>query len=125
MCQVSCFYLKVHKKVLAPLLLVSLLRKSNVRQATGDTRQDSQNMKVCRVCGKLRGARMHPDFKQMDLQSRWDCAKQCIKLCFCCLGNGHLGQYCNQTRVCGIDNCKELHHRLLHKYRSGHFTTQN
>ena len=40
------------------------------------------------------------------------------KLCFRCLGDGHLGQFCNRTRVCGIDNCKEVHHRLLHKARS-------
>ena len=53
----------------------------------------------------------------MDIQSRWDCAKQ-NKLCFCCLGDGHLGQFCNRTRVCGIDGCKEIHHRLLHKVRS-------
>ena len=36
----------------------------------------------------------------------------------------HLGQFCNRTRVCGTDNCKEVHHRLLHKARnvlpSGH-----
>ena len=53
----------------------------------------------------------------MDIQSRWDCAKQ-NKLCFLCLGDGHLGQFCNRTRVCGIDGCKEIHHRLLHKVRS-------
>ena len=42
----------------------------------------------------------------------------------CAFGDGHLGQFCNRTRVCGIDNCKEVHHRLLHKTRnvtpSGH-----
>ena len=50
--------------------------------------------------------------------------KQC-KLCFRCLGDGHLGQYCNQTRVCGIDNCKELHHRLLHSERGRSSTSQS
>ena len=39
-------------------------------------------------------------------------------MCFCCLGDGHLGQFYNRTRVCGIDNCKEVCHRLLHKARS-------
>ena len=34
------------------------------------------------------------------------------KLCFRCLGDGHLGQFCNCT---SIDGCKEVHHRLLHK----------
>ena len=37
---------------------------------------------------------------------------------FRCLGDGHLGQFCNHTRVCGIDGCKEIHHQLLHKARS-------
>ena len=36
-------------------------------------------------------------------------------MCFHCLGEGHLGQYCNRTRVCGQDGCKEVHHRLLHR----------
>ena len=36
------------------------------------------------------------------------------RLCFRCLGEGHLGQYCVRTRVCGLNGCKELHHRLLH-----------
>ena len=31
----------------------------------------------------------------------------------------------NTVPECGIDNCKELHHRLLHKDKSGHFTTEN
>ena len=58
---------------------------------------------------KVDGAWACPEFKQMDIQSRWDCAKQ-NKLCFRCLGDGHLGQFCNRTRVCGIDGCKEIHH---------------
>ena len=57
------------------------------------------------------------EFKQMEIQNRWASAKQ-NKLCFCCLGDGHLGRFCNHTRVCGIDNCKVVHHRLLHKTRS-------
>ena len=81
-------------------------------------------MRGCKVCSKPHGAWICPDFKQMDLQSRWDCAKQC-KLCFRCLGDGHLGQYCNRTRVCGIDNCKELHYRLLHSERGHSSTSQS
>ena len=56
----------------------------------------------------------HVEFKQMEIQNRWGCGKQ-YKLCFRCLGNGHLEQFCNRTRVCGINNCKEVHHPLLHK----------
>jgi len=42
-----------------------------------------------------------------------------------CLGEGHLGQYCSRTRVCGINNCIEVHHRLLHQDRSPYSTSQN
>ena len=37
-----------------------------------------------------------------------------LRLCFRCLGEGHLGQYCVRTGVCRLNGCKELHHRLLH-----------
>ena len=84
------------------------------RSHSGTERQQSR---VCKVCSKSHGAWACPEFKQMDIQNRWDSAKR-NKLCFRCLGDGHLGQYCNRTRVCGIDHCKEVHHRLLHKARS-------
>lgn len=38
-----------------------------------------------------------------------------MKLCFHCLGEGHLGQHCFGTRVCGLNGCQEVSHRLLHK----------
>ena len=65
----------------------------------------------------------HGHARNLNKWRYWDCAKR-HKLCFCCLGEGHLGQLCNRTRVCGINDCKEVHHRLLHKPRnvvpSGH-----
>ena len=70
---------------------------------------ERQNLRVCKVCSKSHGAWACPEFKQMEIQNRWDCAKK-HKLCFRCLGDGHLGQFCNRTRVCGIDNCKQVHH---------------
>ena len=72
---------------------------------------------MCKVCSKSHGAWACPELKQMDIQNRWGSAKQ-NKLCFCCLGDGYLGQFYNCTRVCGVDNCKEVRHRLLHKARS-------
>ena len=47
------------------------------------------------------------------MSKRWENTKK-LRLCFCCLGEGHLGLYCARTRVCGLNGCKELHHRLLH-----------
>jgi len=67
----------------------------------------------CRVCGKSHGVWSCGEFKQLDVSKRWENAKK-LRLCFRCLGEGHLGQYCTRTRVCGLGGCKELHHRLLH-----------
>ena len=35
-----------------------------------------------------------------------------------CAFDGHLGQFCNCTGVCGNDDYKEVHHQLFHKARS-------
>ena len=56
--------------------------------------------RTCKVCSKSHGVWACGDFKQLDTPKRWDCAKK-FKLCFCCLGEGHLSQYCTRTRVCG------------------------
>ena len=66
-----------------------------------------------RVCGKSHGVWSCGEFKQLDVSKRWENAKK-LRLCFRCLDEGHLGQYCTRTRVCGLGGCKELHHRLLH-----------
>ena len=48
----------------------------------------------------------------------------CIRdRCFRCLGSSHVGQSCNRSRVCGLDGCKQLHHRLLHTSRENAITT--
>ena len=52
-------------------------------------------------------------FKDLPVQERWNTAKR-LKLCFRCLGGDHRGQTCVRTRVCGINNCKDNHIRLLH-----------
>ena len=53
------------------------------------------------------------EYKKLTVPKRWDYAKK-LKLCFRCLGEGHLGQHCYRSRVCGISGCQEFHHRLLH-----------
>ena len=72
-----------------------------------------QGHRSCRVCGRSHGVWSCGEFKQLDVSKRWENAKK-LRLCFRCLGEGHLGQYCVRTRVCGLNGCKELHHRLLH-----------
>ena len=75
---------------------------------------DSRVKRTCKICSKPHGVWACGYFKQLDTSKRWDCAKK-FKLCFRCLGEDHLGQYCTRTRVCGQNGCKEVHHRLLHK----------
>jgi len=58
-------------------------------------------------CESVQGVPMEYGYVlNLNIQRRWNCAKQC-KLCFHCLGEGHMGQYCNRTRVCRIDNYKK------------------
>jgi len=47
----------------------------------------------CKLCSKQHGIWACDEFKELELPKRWDCANR-FKLCFCCLGNGHLGQQC-------------------------------
>ena len=77
----------------------------------------------CKICSKPHGVWACRDFKQLDISKRWECAKK-FKLCFRCLGEDHLGQYCNRTRVCGQNGCKEVHHRLLHRDQNGSQTNE-
>uniref|UniRef100_A0A8W8P1X9 CCHC-type domain-containing protein n=1 Tax=Magallana gigas TaxID=29159 RepID=A0A8W8P1X9_MAGGI len=52
-------------------------------------------------------------FKKLKVSQKWNFVRQ-SKLCFRCLGSGHLGKTCRRSRPCGIDHCTETHHRLLH-----------
>ena len=74
----------------------------------------SRARRVCKICSKPHEVWVCGDFKQWDIPKRWECAKK-FKLCFRSLGEDHLGQYYNRTRVCDQNGCKELHHRLLHR----------
>jgi len=49
----------------------------------------------------------------MEISKRWEYVKK-FKLCFRCLGEGHQGQNCYCSRLCGLDGCQEVHHKLLH-----------
>ena len=50
----------------------------------------------------------------MSPPARWEAAKS-LKLCYRCLGGDHNGETCVRSRICGIDNCKNTHNRLLHR----------
>ena len=54
------------------------------------------------------------EFKKMDVQSRWQTAKQ-LRLCYRCLGRNQKGGRCAQNSRCGIDGCQKTHNRALHE----------
>lgn len=49
----------------------------------------------------------------MDVQSRWNKAKQ-LGLCYRCLGKNHKGRRCIQNSRCGTDGCQKTHNGALH-----------
>ena len=46
----------------------------------------------CKLCSKQHGLWACSEFKELEIPKRWECAKT-FKLCFRCLGEGHLGQH--------------------------------
>ena len=50
----------------------------------------------------------------MSPSARWEATKR-LKLCYRCLEGDHNGETCVRSRICGINNCKNTHNRLLHR----------
>lgn len=80
---------------------------------------DDKN-KSCVVCQssehKIRDCGV---FKKLDVSNRWQRIKK-MKLCFRCLGSGHLGKDCTKSDLCGIDGCTSTHNQLLHAKRKAY-----
>ena len=68
----------------------------------------------CKVCSGHHGVWRCDKFKAMSPPARWETAKS-LKLCYRCLGGDHNRETCVRSRVCGINNCKNTHNRLLHR----------
>ncbi|MCG7879402.1 MAG: retroviral-like aspartic protease family protein, partial [Candidatus Thiodiazotropha endolucinida] len=91
-----------------------IIRYKSQRTFFGDAKGNQAIKKLlCRVCNKAHGIWNCPTFMQYSVPDRWNLAKQ-NRLCYRCLGEGHLGKYCPRSRPCNQNGCKELHHRLLH-----------
>ena len=90
-------------------------RRNQSEKAFFGNAQESEIQKYCpcKVCKGHHGVWHCDKFKDLPVQERWNTAKR-LKLCFRCLGGDHRGQTCVRTRVCGINNCKDNHNRLLH-----------
>ncbi|XP_065941558.1 uncharacterized protein [Magallana gigas] len=84
----------------------------NVHQRSFFTNTKTFN-KLCQMCQGQHGIWSCEQFKKLEVSQKWNFVRQ-SKLCFRCLGSGHLGKTCRRSRPCGIDHCTETHHRLLH-----------
>ena len=51
---------------------------------------------------------------KLSLPEKWE-ATESLKLCYRFLGGDHSGEACVRSRICGINNCKNTHNRLLHR----------
>lgn len=79
---------------------------------TGDKRD-----RPCKVCNQKHPVWKCEVLKGMENKKKWETAKK-LGLCYRCLGKGHLSEACHWSRECGIDGCKEHHHRILHQEKS-------
>ena len=68
----------------------------------------------CQVCGRDHKIWTCQKFMEKNVSGRWATAKS-FKLCFRCLGDGHIGKACQRSRPCGQNGCQKSHHVLLHR----------
>ena len=106
-------------------IIQGLSRKHGIRSNTGDLPhtffgKPNQNTgsepltkhRICKLCNKSHGIWTCSEYKAMEVPKRWEYAKK-SKLCFRYLGEGYSGRSYFHTRICGLDSCHEVHHRLL------------
>ena len=90
----------------------SVRGKSSTKSYFGTT--EEKRDRPCKVCNQKHPIWKCDMFKGMEHRKKWETAKK-LGLCYRCLGKGHLGDSCTWNRECGIDGCKDRHHRLLHE----------
>ena len=90
-------------------------RYRNQRTLFGETGNNrGQSMSPCQVCNKQHRIWSCNDFLLKSIPERWIIARK-FQLCYCCLWDTHYGKTCTRSHQCGIDACRQLHHRLLHQ----------
>lgn len=67
----------------------------------------------CLVCDNAHNVSECKQFESLTCSEKWNTAKQ-LNLCFRCLGTTHRAKSCRQSKICGINSCKQNHHKLLH-----------
>ena len=84
----------------------------NTQKSSGNQRR--VGFRPCKVCSGHHGVWRCERLKAMSPRARWEGAKS-LKLCYRCLGGDHNGEICVRSRICGINNCRNTHNRLLHR----------
>ncbi|KRZ70324.1 hypothetical protein T10_9555 [Trichinella papuae] len=69
--------------------------------------------KSCPFCSGEHKAEECEKFLQADLSRRRDMVRA-KEVCFRCLRTGHQAKGCREGRHCGVDGCRQQHHKLLH-----------
>ena len=93
----------------------SLPRHKTQRTFFGESRKDRTVEKTpCHACKGRHAILKCRTFTKKSPTERWRIVKR-AQLCYRCLSIGHYGNKCPQSRPCGSNGCKELHHRLLHQ----------
>ena len=77
------------------------------------TKSEQTARSACLECKENHSLHECDVFKAISVSDRWVKAKAWY-LCYRCLSSGHRGNECRRGRICGIDDCKNNHHRLLH-----------
>ena len=81
----------------------------------GESVSDSEAAKMpCQYCGGPHMIWRCNTFAKKPSSERWDVAKR-SRLCYRCLGDGHYGKRCPNSKICGNNGCDKNHHRLLHR----------
>ena len=75
------------------------------------------NFAHAKVCKGPHGVWRCNKLKKLGIQQRWDTAKR-LSFLFHSLGADHRGQTCTRIKICGMNNCRDTHDRLLHVDKS-------
>ncbi|KRY36367.1 hypothetical protein T01_828 [Trichinella spiralis] len=67
----------------------------------------------CLFCSGEHKEKECEKFLKADLSRRRDMVRA-KNVCFNCLSTGHRARECPKERPCGVDGCRQAHHRLLH-----------
>ena len=67
----------------------------------------------CAVCPGNHLVPSCAQFTSLSLEKRGEMVKE-KRLCFRCLGTGHIASDCPRTEACGTGGCKSRHHSLMH-----------